>query len=77
MEMEEERQAEEVLTLELFPRDELETRLRKLCFLVLAAESDKRSYELRLGQEVTLPMGRGPKHRAAALKALALYGVEG
>ncbi|HZQ75242.1 MAG TPA: DUF58 domain-containing protein [Burkholderiales bacterium] len=54
----------------------VEQRLSRLAGWVLAAERAGAHYGLRL-PGLELPPARGPAHRAACLKALALHGAEG
>ena len=54
----------------------VEQRLSYMCYWVLEFDADQEEYGLRL-PGYTLEPGHGERHKEAALKALALYGLEG
>jgi uncharacterized protein (DUF58 family) len=51
----------------------VEKKLAILCFHVLHAHHQRRSYGMRLAGQ-TVPAGNGRAHRDRCLRALALYG---
>ncbi len=53
--------------------DDLEKKLSILCFHVLRAHRQQRSYGMRLAGQI-FPAGNGRGHRDRCLRALALYG---
>lgn len=61
-----------LFSLARVPGNQLETRLGRLCYMVLAAESRGMNYGLELDDQVITP-AQGPLHRNSCLKALALY----
>ncbi|MBF0255240.1 MAG: DUF58 domain-containing protein [Gammaproteobacteria bacterium] len=61
------------LDLEQMPGADLETRLRQLCYAVLACAKQPNPFGLRLGPEEIAP-DQGEQHLQRALQALALFG---
>jgi len=61
-----------VFSLADMPGKNLEAKLGELCFLVLQASNQNGRYGLRLGGRL-IPPDRGPVHKNACLRALALY----
>lgn len=57
------------------PASDTETRLSMLCHQILAADSEGRTWGLRLPDK-TLPPGQGPAHRERSLRALAEFRFE-
>jgi len=64
------------LDWEMFQGLGVEQRLSYMCYWVLEFDADQEEYGLRL-PGYTLEPGHGERHKEAALKALALYGLEG
>ncbi|HET8705657.1 MAG TPA: DUF58 domain-containing protein, partial [Pseudomonadales bacterium] len=62
------------LDLASTPGQSLEAQLSYLCYWVLKLSEEQKTFGLKLGPVVIKPE-KGEGHRAAALKALALYGV--
>lgn len=61
-----------MFSLSRVPGSHLETRLGRLCSMILAAESRGMNYGLELDDQI-IAQARGPLHRNNCLKALALY----
>lgn len=61
-----------VFSLERLPGADLESRLGRLCHMVLAADSRGQVYGLRLGGLFIAP-NKGPAHKRRCLEALALH----
>jgi uncharacterized protein (DUF58 family) len=62
-----------MLDLKDIKGDDVEKKLAILCFHVLHAHHQRRSYGMRLAGQ-TVPAGNGRAHRDRCLRALALYG---
>ena len=63
------------LRLDDFREDSIEVALSKMAYWVQVLTRQQRPFGLDLNQEV-LEVNDGPEHERAALRALALYGVE-
>jgi uncharacterized protein (DUF58 family) len=61
-----------MFSLALTPGEDIETKLRRLSYMIVTAESRALEYGLIL-DELTIGAGKGTAHREACLKALALY----
>ena len=61
-----------VFSLERLPGTDLESRLGRICHMVLAADSRGQVYGLRLGSQFIAP-NKGPAHNRRCLEALALH----
>lgn len=61
-----------VFSLSSLPGENIETKLGRLCYMILSAESQGMKYGLVLDDSI-IPQSMGIAHRNACLKALALY----
>lgn len=65
-----------MLDYDLIRSKEPETRLSRLCDMVIKAGSTNLEYGIKLPNEIIAP-GKGDRHRAFCLKRLALFGLPG
>lgn len=61
-----------MFSLSSLPGENVETKLGRLCHMILTAESQGMKYGLTLG-DLVIPLAKGAAHKNACLKALALY----